>query len=118
MWSSTGGAPVPALAAPEEDIQEEDHEEAPAAGQVDPPPAGAAPGAAAPAAVRAIFNCSCSHALSGVSQSLAHMWASQSQAELGKNLMNRIIEETKDIAKIESQPKFEGRQMVMIIQPI
>ena len=36
----------------------------------------------------------------------------------GKNLMNRIIEETKDIAKVESQPKFEGRQMVMIIQPI
>ena len=39
-------------------------------------------------------------------------------AELGKNLMNKIIEETKDIAKVESQPKFEGRQMVMIIQPI
>ena len=37
---------------------------------------------------------------------------------LGKDLMNRIIEETKDIAKVESQPKFEGRQMVMIIQPI
>ena len=37
---------------------------------------------------------------------------------LGKELMNRIIEETKDIAKIESKPKFEGRQMVMIIQPI
>ena len=38
--------------------------------------------------------------------------------ELGKDLMNRIIEETKDIAKVESKPKFEGRQMVMIIQPI
>ena len=38
--------------------------------------------------------------------------------DLGKDLMNRIIEETKDIAKVESQPKFEGRQMVMIIQPI
>jgi len=38
--------------------------------------------------------------------------------ELGKNLMNRIIEETKDIAKVESKPKLEGRQMVMIIQPI
>tara|TARA_Y100000768_G_C23800586_1_gene597027 strand:- start:103 stop:648 length:546 start_codon:yes stop_codon:yes gene_type:complete len=38
--------------------------------------------------------------------------------ELGKDLMDRIIEETKDIAKIESKPKFEGRQMVMIIQPI
>ncbi len=32
--------------------------------------------------------------------------------------MAKIIEETKDIAKVESQPKFEGRQMVMIIQPI
>ena len=38
--------------------------------------------------------------------------------QLGKDLMNKIIEETKDIAKVESQPKFEGRQMVMIIQPI
>ena len=38
--------------------------------------------------------------------------------QLGKDLMQRIIEETKDIAKVESQPKFEGRQMVMIIQPI
>ena len=38
--------------------------------------------------------------------------------DLGKDLMDRIIEETKDIAKIESKPKFEGRQMVMIIQPI
>ena len=37
---------------------------------------------------------------------------------LGKELMNKIIEETKDIAKVESRPKFEGRQMVMIIQPI
>ena len=33
-------------------------------------------------------------------------------------LMNKIIEETKDVAKVESQPKFEGKQMVMIIQPI
>ena len=37
---------------------------------------------------------------------------------LGKDLMNRIIEETKDVAKVESEPTFEGRQMVMIIQPI
>ena len=37
---------------------------------------------------------------------------------LGKELMDRIIEETKDIAKVESKPKFEGRQMVMIIQPL
>ncbi len=38
--------------------------------------------------------------------------------DLGKELMNKIIEETKDVAKVESHPKFEGKQMVMIIQPI
>ena len=37
--------------------------------------------------------------------------------QLGKNLMNRIIEDTKDVGKIETHPKFEGRQMIMIIQP-
>ena len=37
--------------------------------------------------------------------------------ELGKNLMKRIIEDTKDISKVETHPKFEGRQMIMIIQP-
>ena len=39
-------------------------------------------------------------------------------SELGKDLMNKIIDETKDIAKVESKPKLEGRQMVMIIQPL
>ena len=38
--------------------------------------------------------------------------------ELGKDLMNKIIDETKDVGKVESKPKFEGRQMVMIIQPL
>ena len=37
--------------------------------------------------------------------------------ELGKNLMNRIIEDTKEIGKVEVNPKFEGRQMIMIIHP-
>jgi len=38
--------------------------------------------------------------------------------QLGKDLMNRIIEDTKDIGKVETRPKFEGRQMIMIIQPL
>ena len=38
--------------------------------------------------------------------------------ELGKNLMSRIQNDTKEIAKVETNPKFEGRQMIMIIQPI
>ena len=37
---------------------------------------------------------------------------------LGKDLMNRIVEDTKEVGKIETHPKFEGRQMIMIIQPI
>ncbi len=38
--------------------------------------------------------------------------------QLGKDLMNRIIEDTKEVGKIETHPKFEGRQMIMVIQPI
>ena len=38
--------------------------------------------------------------------------------QLGKDLMNRIIEDTKDLGKVETHPKFEGRQMIMIIQPV
>ena len=38
--------------------------------------------------------------------------------QLGKDLMNRIVEDTKELGKIETHPKFEGRQMIMIIQPI
>ena len=37
--------------------------------------------------------------------------------EFDKDLMKRIIEDTKDIGKVETHPKFEGRQMIMIIQP-
>ena len=36
---------------------------------------------------------------------------------LGKDLMNRIIVDTKEVGKVETHPKFEGRQMIMIIQP-
>jgi len=37
---------------------------------------------------------------------------------LGKVLMDRIIDDTKSIGKIEVNPKFEGRQIIMIIQPL
>jgi len=38
--------------------------------------------------------------------------------QLGKDLMNRIIEDSKKVGKVETHPKFEGRQMIMIIQPV
>ena len=37
---------------------------------------------------------------------------------LGNELMKRIISDTTSIGKVEAQPKLEGRQMVMIIQPL
>ena len=37
--------------------------------------------------------------------------------QLGKDLMNRIIQDTKEIGRVEVNPKFEGRQMIMIIHP-
>ena len=38
--------------------------------------------------------------------------------DLGHKLMERIINDTTKIGKIEVNPKFEGRQMIMIIQPL
>ena len=35
----------------------------------------------------------------------------------GRDLMDRIIKDTKDLGKVELNPKFEGKQMIMIIQP-
>ena len=38
--------------------------------------------------------------------------------ELGYNLMKRITDDTSALGKVEVKPKFEGRQIVMIIQPL
>ena len=37
---------------------------------------------------------------------------------LGNKLMDRIKNDTADLGKIEVSPKFEGRQIIMIIQPL
>jgi len=38
--------------------------------------------------------------------------------DLGYDLMNRIINDTSALGKVEVRPKFEGRQIVMIIQSL
>lgn len=38
-------------------------------------------------------------------------------AELGKQLLSKVAEITKDIATIERHPKVEGRNMIMILAP-
>jgi translation initiation factor IF-3 len=38
--------------------------------------------------------------------------------ELGRELLERISEDAKDLGKVESMPKMEGRQMIMVIGPL
>jgi len=41
---------------------------------------------------------------------MAHM-------ELGTKLLERVKQDTTTIAKVESEPRLEGRQMVMVLSP-
>ncbi|MGQ9646795.1 MAG: translation initiation factor IF-3 [Thermodesulfobacteriota bacterium] len=38
--------------------------------------------------------------------------------DLGRNLINRIIEGTKEIGRVEQEAKFEGRNFVMVLAPL
>jgi translation initiation factor IF-3 len=38
--------------------------------------------------------------------------------DIGKNLLNRVVNEIKEWGKVEQDPKFEGRNCVMILAPI
>ena len=37
--------------------------------------------------------------------------------ELGMDLLNRVRADTEEIAKVEAEPKLEGRQMMMVLAP-
>ena len=39
-------------------------------------------------------------------------------SHLGNKLMNKIKEDMKVIGKVELDPKFDGKQMIMVIQPL
>jgi translation initiation factor IF-3 len=38
-------------------------------------------------------------------------------SELGRKVLQRIIEETEEVAMVEQNPKFEGRILVMVLSP-
>ena len=38
--------------------------------------------------------------------------------ELGRELLLRVAEDTKEMGKVENMPKMEGRQMIMLIGPL
>jgi translation initiation factor IF-3 len=37
--------------------------------------------------------------------------------DLGTQLLNKVKDDTIEIAKVESEPRLEGRQMVMVLAP-
>ncbi len=39
-------------------------------------------------------------------------------SHLGNQLMTKIKEDMKEVSKVELQPKFDGKQMIMVIQPL
>ena len=39
-------------------------------------------------------------------------------SHLGDKLMTKIKEDMKEVSKVELQPKFDGKQMIMVIQPL
>ena len=39
-------------------------------------------------------------------------------SHLGSELMTKIKEDMKEVGKVELQPKFDGKQMIMVIQPL
>ena len=39
-------------------------------------------------------------------------------SHLGNELMSKIKEDMKEIGKVELHPKFDGKQMIMVIQPL
>ena len=49
--------------------------------------------------------------------SLRYRGREMAHRELGIKVLERIKEETKDISKVEMDPKLEGRQAVMILTP-
>ena len=39
-------------------------------------------------------------------------------SSLGNELMDKIKQDMQDIGRVELQPKFDGKQMIMVIQPL
>jgi translation initiation factor IF-3 len=37
--------------------------------------------------------------------------------DLGRNVLNNIIEDLEGLIKVDSEPKMEGRQMMMMVSP-
>ena len=45
-------------------------------------------------------------------------WRELQHSNLGHDLMNKIKEDIKLVGKVEMNPKFDGKQMIMVVQPL
>ena len=52
-----------------------------------------------------------------VKVSLRYRGREMAHRELGINVLERVKEETKNLSKVELNPKLEGRQAIMILSP-
>jgi len=52
-----------------------------------------------------------------VKMTLRYRGREMAHQELGINVLNRVRDDTTEIAKIEAFPRLEGRQMVMVLAP-
>jgi translation initiation factor IF-3 len=41
-----------------------------------------------------------------------------SHQELGYNLLKRVLESLKDVAKLNNQPRLDGKRLTMVLMPI
>ena len=53
----------------------------------------------------------------GISATMAGNHLRTLEKRLGMQLLNRVREEVGEIAKVEAEPKLEGRQMMMVLAP-
>lgn len=38
--------------------------------------------------------------------------------DLGRNVLNQLVEDLETLCKVDSEPKLEGKQMMMIVSPL
>ena len=53
----------------------------------------------------------------GVKVTLRFRGREMAHQEIGADLLKRVQDDVEEIAKVESHPKMEGRQMVMVMAP-
>ena len=49
---------------------------------------------------------------------LLHMRCEVTHPEIGREVLDRVMQDLQDIGKVEQHPSFEGRTMSMVVAPL